>query len=87
MPAGPSFFAAIQPVSSKPASFQPAVSLLPLVQLESVATVSGSPWANSTRSKAISPAGFGSEPSLRTDTASRFFPRTNCPVTSNRAAA
>jgi len=43
IPAGPSCFAATQPVSSKLASFQPAVSLRPLFQPESVATRSGSP--------------------------------------------
>ena len=48
---------------------------------------SGSPAPNSIRSSPISPAGFGSEPSLCTEAAREFFPACNSLVTSDCAAA
>ena len=86
MPGAPSWRAATQPVSAKPFSCQPAASAVALSQLESVTTTRGSPWANSTRRHATSPAGFGSEPALDTATASWLSPARKSPATSTTVA-
>ena len=82
MPAGPNFCAATQPESSNPASFQPLSAFCAAFQSEPVRTISGSPCSNSTRSRAMNPAGFGSVPSFFTAAASTLAPGRNCFVTS-----
>jgi len=87
MPARPKAWAGFQAESLKPGFSQPVPAVVPARQEGSVATTSGSPSANSTRTSAMRPAGLAASPTLATLAARTFSPGRRCGLRSTTVAA